>query len=243
MKTVAIIQARMSSTRFPGKVLASLDGRPMIAVMIERVRQTSRVDEIVLATSLDTSDTALAECIATLGVRVFRGSLDDVLGRFAMAAREAEADVVIRLTGDCPLIDPAVIDAVIDLRARTGADYASNIDPPTFPDGLDCEVFLAETLQRADTSAMDAQAREHVTLWMRRPEAQLTRQVLRLPFDASGLRLTVDYPDDLVAVARVLELVGKPDPDLFDMLRVLSLHPEISATNRHQRNEALADPE
>lgn len=238
--TLAFIQARMSSSRFPGKVLALLDGVPMIVFMARRVASAKRIDEVVIVTSTDPSDDALADCLEAAGLRHFRGTLDDVLKRFADAARQFDADEIVRLTGDCPLIDPAVIDAVIDARRTADADYASNVDPPTYPDGLDVECFSREALERADRLATSPAQREHVTPWMRDDGSGLRRTNVRAIADFSHLRLTVDYPDDLEAVRIVVRGVVGPAFDLFDLLRALACRPDIATLNQHSRNEGLA---
>jgi spore coat polysaccharide biosynthesis protein SpsF (cytidylyltransferase family) len=236
MKTVAVIQARMSSRRFPGKVLAPLLGQPMLGLMLDRVRRAANLDEVVVATSCGSEDTPIADVANACGVPAIRGSLDDVLGRFVTAAETCNADIVVRLTGDCPVIDPAVIDAVIDLRARTGSDYASNTEPPTYPDGMDCEVFTARALFRAAEQATREHEREHVTPWMRDPKSPLARANLALPFDLSHLRLTVDHADDLQAIEALLDPIGS-GADLFDMLREIARRPGLVDINRHTRNE------
>lgn len=239
--TVAFIQARMSSSRFPGKVLETLQGEPMLVYMARRAARARRLDGVVVVTSTDASDDTLASTMAAAGLPVFRGDLDDVLKRYADAAAAHGADEIVRLTGDCPLIDPAVIDAVIDARRAATADYASNIDPPTYPDGLDVECCTRETLERAHRQATQPHEREHVTLWMRSAAAGLKRVNHRAIGDLSHLRLTVDYPDDLEVVRRIAAHgTGNTGLDLFDILRVLSAEPEILSFNPHARNEALA---
>lgn len=237
----AFIQARMSSTRFPGKVLETIGGVSAIEYMVARVRRARLVDGIVVVTSTDASDDPLVAQLARAGIAAFRGELHDVLRRFAAAAVAHPADEYVRLTGDCPLIDPALVDAVIAARRAAGTPYACNTDPPSFPDGLDCETFTRDALLRADREATEGPHREHVTMWMRTDEAGLTRTNVSAPFDASHLRLTVDYPDDLEAVRRVVALIGPEHPfDFYDILRVIAGHPEISALNPHLRNESLS---
>lgn len=238
-KTVAFIQARMSSSRFPGKVLAELDGRPMIGFMVDRVRQAETLDEIVVLTSVDASDDALAETLSRLSIPFFRGDLNDVLNRYVQAAATFEPTTVVRLTGDCPLSDPSIIDAVVRLRAETSADYASNIDPPTFADGWDVECCTRDALERAGREAARPAEREHVTLWMRSNEANLHRVNYIGLVDTSRLRLTVDYPDDLEVVRHLVRLMHKRNFDQFDMLRCLNAHPELLGGNPHARNEGL----
>src|SRR5688500_8743591 len=150
MKVVAVVQARAGSTRLPGKVLMELAGRPMLAQILRRVAAASRVDEVVLATSDLERDDPVAAVAEAEGVAVFRGSEEDVLARFVGAARSADADVVMRITGDCPLIAPEVIDAVVARLVDEGADYASNVLRRTFPKGLDAEALTMDALERID---------------------------------------------------------------------------------------------
>lgn len=240
-KTVALIQARMSSSRFPGKVLEPLGGAPLIVYMARRVARAQRVDEVMVVTSTDASDDPLVQALDQAAVPVFRGQLADVLRRYADAAQACGADVIARLTGDCPLIDPDIIDAVIATLQCTGADYASNAAPPTFPDGLDVECFTREALVHTDQRATRDPEREHVTLWMRDPSSGLVCANHRAIGDLSHLRLTVDYPDDLNAVRRIVGALPAQDHfDLYDILRVLAAHPEILTMNPHARNEGLA---
>jgi spore coat polysaccharide biosynthesis protein SpsF (cytidylyltransferase family) len=239
-RTVAFIQARMSSSRLPGKVLEPLAGVPMIVFMARRAQRARTLDEVVVVTSNDPRDDALADTVAQAALPVFRGSLDDVLDRFAAAAQRLDADEVVRLTGDCPLIDAATIDAVVEARRRHGADYASNVEPPTYPDGLDVEAFSRAALERAQREARLPSQREHVTLWMREQAAALRRVNVRGIADCSHLRLTVDYADDLEVVRRVVaQLPHALDADLFDILRVVARQPDILSHNPHARNEGL----
>ena len=237
------IQARMSSSRYPGKVLEELGGRPMIIFMVERVRRSKLLDDVVVVTSTDSSDDPLVETLEREAVPYFRGNLQNVLQRYTDAANAFDAAEVVRLTGDCPLIDPAVIDAVVNARRSQNADYASNIDPPTFPDGLDVECCTAEALFHAAKHATTALFREHVTLWMRDPSSAMRRVNISAPVDCSKLRLTVDYPDDLEAVRSVVRQMrsGAETFDLFDILRCVFEHPEITGLNHHPRNEGLAE--
>lgn len=240
MRTLAFIQARMSSSRFPGKVIEPLSGLPLIVFMARRAQRARSLDEVAVVTSTDPSDDALVAAVERAALPVFRGSLNDVLARFAAAAAHFGADEIVRLTGDCPLIDPATIDAVVRARHDSGAAYASNIDPPTYPDGLDVECFSRAVLDRAQREARSPPEREHVTLWMRSDAAGLQRVNVRAIADLSHLRLTVDHPDDLDAVRRVFaSLDAAHAADLFDILRVLSAQPEILTLNPHARNEGL----
>lgn len=240
-RTVALIQARSSSSRFPQKVLADLGGQPMILSMLDRVARAEKLDDYVVVTSDDASDDILAERLLQSGQQVFRGSLDDVLERFKCAAEAYPADNYVRLTGDCPLIDPALIDRVVSLLDDESIDYASNIDPPRFADGLDVEAFRRDQLVRAHFHAAVGPEREHVTLWMRSHAAGLRRANLASVVDSSHLRLTVDYPDDLEEVRAIVAALGN-DPatsDHFAILRYLDSRGTLAQRNKYERNEAL----
>ncbi|MEX0734714.1 MAG: glycosyltransferase family protein [Steroidobacteraceae bacterium] len=232
-RTVALIQARMSSSRYPGKVLELLGNLPMIVFMVRRVRRARTLQDVIVVTSVDKSDDALAALLMTHDIHCFRGELHDVLARYSVAAASSGATEIVRLTGDCPLTDPAVIDQVVRARRDANADYASNVDPRTFADGLDVECFTRAVLDRATSEASEPAQREHVTLWMREAAAGLRRTNVRAVADSSPLRLTVDYPADLTAIRRLVELIGRlPDEfDMFDMLRCIAAHPEITAMN------------
>lgn len=207
-RRIVIVQARTGSTRLPGKVLKDLAGSPMLAQQLRRLRRCRSVDDIVLATSTRPSDDDVASLARVEGVHCYRGSEDDVLSRYVGAAVEARADVVVRVTADCPLIDPAVTDRVIDelTARRSDADYASNALHRTFPKGLDCEAFFVDALLRADRLARTPSAREHVTLtfYADRRESFLLHSVTD-DEDNSDLRWTVDYPEDLALVRLVFE--------------------------------------
>lgn len=204
----------MSSTRLPGKVLADVAGAPMIARQVERLRRCRRLDELAVATSDQPSDDPLARAVEDLGLPVHRGSLEDVLGRFVGALDAfGPADHVVRLTADCPLADPGVIDALIDLQLRTGADYANNVAPRrTFPHGLDAEIMRAEVLRQAASEAADPYEREHVTPFIYRRPERFRLESLTESRDDGDLRWTVDRPDDLAFVRAVYEGLYESNP-------------------------------
>lgn len=211
--TVAVLQARMSSSRLPGKVMRPILGQPMIALQIERVRRSRRLAEVVVATSIDPSDDPLAAFLPTIGVRVVRGPLDDVLGRFiAVIDTLGLTGDLVRLTADCPLADPEVIDACIDLLKQGGFDYASNGRRRTYPRGLDVEVFRIEALQQAARETNAPYDREHVTPWLYRPGAPFSQGELVQDVDESPLRWTVDLPGDFEFVRRVYETLYPANP-------------------------------
>jgi len=209
---VAILQARMTSTRLPGKVMKPILGMPMIGRHIERLNRCESLDRIVVATSRDPSDDGLATYCESLGVRIFRGPLDDVLSRFAGAAAANGATHVVRLTADCPLTDPGVIDACVWRHIETGADYTSNTIERSYPDGLDVEVMTAAALKTMQAEAKDPYEREHVTPFLyRHPErfqiAQLVQSAQR-----SDRRWTVDTPEDFEFVSRVFYMLYPTNP-------------------------------
>lgn len=204
---VAILQARMSSTRLPGKVMAPLLGEPMIGRQVERLRRAARIDRLVVATSAEPGDDVLADYCRGLGLEVHRGSLGDVLDRFRGALDGfPDARTVIRLTADCPLADWTVIDRLIDHHGAVGADYTNNTSPKrTFPHGLDAEAIRPAALMAAWRDATDPYEREHVTPYIyRRPEVfRLAHIACDSP--AAHLRWTVDLPEDLAFVRQVYE--------------------------------------
>lgn len=211
---LAILQARMSSTRLPGKVMAPVLGQPMIARQLERLRRSRRIDALVVATSTDPSDDPLAAWCEGAGVEVFRGDLSDVLGRFCGALRRhPAATAVLRLTADCPLADWTVIDALVDRHLEAGADYSNNVTAPrSFPHGLDAEIVRPRALLEADREAADPYEREHVTPFVyRRPERYRLAALSRTP-SLAHLRWTVDVPDDLAFVREVYERLYPADP-------------------------------
>jgi len=229
MTTIALIQARMGSNRLPGKVLRQIAGRPMIDWVLTRASRARSLDRVVLATSDHPRDDMLADHVRKLGYEVTRGSESDVLDRFARAAEVTGADILVRITADCPLIDPDLIEAVVALRAREGVDYASNTDPASFPDGLDVEVFTASALVRAASGASLPQDREHVTPYLRRDPFQ--RAVLRHDTNLAGLRWTVDEADDLAVIDRLARAIGRDDFTWQEALAHWQAHSEMFADN------------
>lgn len=242
MKVLGILQARFTSSRLPGKVLKPILGRPMLALQLERLKRARRLGGLVVATSVEASDDPLAALCAAEGVEVSRGSLDDVLDRFYRAAEPRAPELVVRLTGDCPLADPALVDRVVDELLASGADYASNSVQPTFPDGLDVEAFRFEALARAWREAKLPSEREHVTPFIhKRPEAFRVVHVKGEP-DLSALRWTVDEPADFELVTRVYEALypSKPAFTTADVLALLDAHPDWKTLNTgHARNEGF----
>jgi spore coat polysaccharide biosynthesis protein SpsF len=224
VSTLAILQARTGSQRLPGKVLADVLGRPMLARQIERVRRAKRLGALVVATSDEPSDDAIAALCAALGVRCFRGPLGDVLARFAGAAHaftEPPAHVV-RLTGDCPLTDPELIDAVVELHLASGVDYTSNALERRYPDGLDVEAMRIEALHAAQRDATSPAHREHVTPYLYLHPERFRLASLRCERALGELRWTVDEAADLRFVRRVYAALHPVNPS-FGWRDVLAL--------------------
>ncbi|MCS6944461.1 MAG: glycosyltransferase family protein [Sutterellaceae bacterium] len=243
MNVLGILQARVSSSRLPGKVLKPLLGEPMIARQIERLRRARMLEALVLATSTDSSDDPLARWAQAAGVPVYRGSLDDVLDRFVCAARPYAPAHVVRLTGDCPLADPAVIDLVVTRHLQGGADYTSNTLEPTWPDGLDVEVMTMAALEAAARESTAQYQREHVTQFIIRQPERFRLQNVRADNDLSGLRWTVDEPADFELVEAIYAALypSKPAFGTADILAFLRDNPHWMTHNtRHARNEGLA---
>ena len=200
---LAVLQARMTSSRFPGKMMQPLAGEPLLARLIERIGFARRIDRLVIATSKELSDDPIAQLCQARGTDCYRGNLDDVLDRVYQAALLAGARTVIRLTGDCPLLDPAVVDATIELFETGSFDYTSNVHPPTFPDGLDVEVMRFEVLETAWREAKASREREHVTPYVYREGTQFRIGNYRQSQDLSALRWTVDNADDYQLVNKI----------------------------------------
>lgn len=238
---LAIIQARLGSVRFPRKVLEELDGKPLVEFMIERVRQSTQIDEIVLAVPHVDLNSPLSEIANRQGIAISGGPSDDVLGRFAAVALANPHDTIVRLTADCPLVDPQSIDSLILEFVETGVDYLRT--GTTFPDGLDVEVMRNEVLLLADDEATDPNEREHVTTWITK-HPELRRAVVEYPVDLGGLRLTVDEPVDLDVVRNVLTQLPPHDRDLNGIRNLWTRDPEQFAANSHlgrDEGSALTD--
>lgn len=241
MKIVAIVQARMGSTRLPNKVMKPIAGVPMIELLLARLAKSKQIDQIVLATSTDERNNPLVEHVQKLGYICVRGSERDVLDRYLVAARQAQADVVVRITGDCPLIDPILVDQVIVQFKAEGVDYLSNAAPASYPDGLDTEVFTLQALERAGHESQDPFDHEHVTPYLRKPGFYKTG-AMQHSEDLSALRWTVDEPADFDVVSQVFAHFA---PNIhFSWTEVLGLQrsqPALFAANHNIiRNEGAA---
>ena len=238
---VGIIQARMGSTRLPGKALLDLAGAPFLARVIERMQHAETLDALVLATTTDPSDDPLVDLAADLGVRVYRGALDDVLDRFTQAARLADAALIVRITADDPFKDPRVTDHAVRLWLQEpDLDYVSNTLEPTYPEGLDIEVFTRAALERAWREARLPSEREHVTPYIWKHPDRFRIRNFKGPRDLSHLRWTVDYPEDLAFARAVYERLYRPGQVFLmeDILRLLEAEPQLAQINAgFRRNE------
>jgi spore coat polysaccharide biosynthesis protein SpsF len=230
MPVTAIIQARMTSGRLPGKVLMEVLGRPMLAYQVERVARAETVDRIVIATTVNESDDPVARFAGRAGIGLFRGSESDVLGRMAGAAEAEGASVVVRLTGDCPILDPALLDRVVDRLRDTNSptDYVTCGMPRTWPIGLDVEAMTADVLRVADREATDPYDREHVTPYLYRHPERFKIAAVTSPVDLSHHRWTLDEAADFELIRRILESLWPTNPafGLEDVLGALDRHPE-----------------
>ena len=233
MRTVAIVQARMGSTRLPGKVMLPLLGQPALTLVLRRLGRASTLDEVVVATTALPEDDPIVELSERTGHRVVRGSESDLLDRYLAAARVTDADVVVRATSDCPLIDPGVVDLVVEAFRESAVDYASNMLVPwTFPVGLAVEVVRRAALERAGREDRDPAWREHATPYLyRHPELF---RLLRVPAegDHSERRWTLDTPEDYTLIVRIYEAFGRDDFSWRDALAVVEANPSWGSANR-----------
>lgn len=236
MKVVAIVQARLGSVRLPKKVLKPITGKPMIELLLKRLSKSKELSDIVVATSNRTENDELESLIETLDFKCTRGSEHDVLSRFYESAKSCQADVVVRITGDCPLVDPELVDRCVREYIKNDIDYFSNIDPVTYPDGLDIEVFSFECLKRAYQDASSKYDREHVTTYIRNSEAFM-KSSIQNSTDLSEQRWSVDEPEDLKLIRNIFEYFA---PDIyFSWNRVSELitsKPELFKINESIKN-------
>jgi len=238
MKIVAIVQARMGSTRLPDKVMKPIGGIPMIELLLSRLSKSKEINQIVVATSIDQRNKPLVEHVRKLGFSCEQGSENDVLDRFVHVARSHNANVVVRITGDCPLVDPKLVDECIRHFKSSDVAYFSNINPPTYPDGLDIEVFTFQALEQASKETDKPFDREHVTPYLR-DSRQFKTGSMHYSENLSALRWTVDEPADFVVIEKVFQHFH-PDTD-FTWQEVLNLQkqqPELFCVNQNiNRNE------
>ena len=238
MKTIAVVQARGGSTRLPNKVMRLICGEPMIGLLLRRLSLSEVIDGVVVATSEEPSSDELSEYVKNIGYRDFRGSEHDVLDRFYKAALPHSPDLVVRITGDCPLVDPGLVDTCIRELIKLDVDYVSNVHPPSYPDGLDVEVFKFSALDRANKAASSPFDREHVTPYIvNNPE--FSRHSISCEANFADQRWTVDEEQDLAVISKVFEcFLPRIDFTWREVLELRVQRPEVFMENTHiQRNE------
>lgn len=242
MRVVAVVQARMGSTRLPGKVMKDLLGKPVLTRDVNRIRRAKRIDEIVIATTTRQEDDLIASLCEEEGWHCFRGSENDLLDRYYQAVRAFEANVIVRITSDCPMIDPEIIDKVIEvfLDLKEKVDYVSNTLPPrTFPRGLDVEVMAFAALERAWREDNNPALREHVTPYIYRNPGKFRLHRVANDVDLSHHRWTLDTPEDLLFIRTVYEYFGNDYFTWREALRYLEQHPEIVKINSDIKQKAI----
>lgn len=242
MKYLAIIQARTSSTRLPNKVIMNLAEKPVLSHVISRVKASALVSDIVVATTLSNEDIKIVKLVSNLDVKVYCGSENDVLDRFYQIAKIIQPDNIVRITSDCPVIDPKVIDLVISEYEKNNVDYASNALNPTFPDGLDVEVFSFRSLEKAYFEAKLYSEREHVTPYINKNKHIFKVINIANNIDLSDKRWTLDNKEDFILLSHIFDNLYYKN-NLFgmsDILYFLSSKSELENINKHiNRNEGL----
>lgn len=245
MSVIAIIQARMGSSRFYGKVLKEVCDKTIIEHIVNRLKFSEKIDKIVLATSSTEKDDLIEKLCKNKGIPLFRGSEADVLDRFYQAAKYFGAkngDSIIRITGDCPLIDPKIVDEIIKMFIEKDSDYGANVNPPTFPDGLDTEIMKLSALEKSWKEAKLLSEREHVTLHVRNHPEIFSISNYTSDVDYSDLRWTLDEPEDFEVIKLIYENLYSEDKVFLmeDVLKLLVTKKEITEINKKlMRNEGL----
>lgn len=240
-RVVAVVQARTGSTRLPGKVMLPLGGRPVLGWVIRAAQAAAGVDQVVVATSTAAGDDAVADLAEELGVAVVRGSEDDVLSRFVLAQEATEADAVVRLTADCPLLDPALIAQVVAAwRADPTLGYVATTLVRTLPRGLDVELVSSDALHLADRHA-ERHHRVHVTSWLYTEPGRCRALGIVVAPDSHDLRVTVDTAVDVELLTAVVAELGDAPPTWSDLVALLRSRPDIAALNRDVRQKTLEE--
>jgi spore coat polysaccharide biosynthesis protein SpsF len=240
MKIVAIVQARMGSTRLPGKVLLDLEGASVLARVLARVKRASTIGEVIVATTNGPGDDVIVTECKRIGTNVFRGDENDVLDRYYRAAQFSNADVVVRITGDCPLLDPKITDYTVNEFLEHRPDYASNALIRTYPRGLDTEVFTIAALEGAWREASEHYQRAHVTPYIYENRERFRVLAVQGDQDHSGFRWTLDTEQDLAFLRAVYtRFAGRDDFGWHDVRNVLEREPHLLELNRNVTQKAL----
>lgn len=239
-KIVSTIECRMTSSRLPGKVLLdAIDHKSMLEIMVERVKQVRQVDEIVIATTLNPQDDPIEALARKLTISCFRGSEEDVLSRVLNAARNAKADCIVELTGDCPLIDVEIVSQIIDLYLFNECDYASNCEPHTYPIGMDTQVFSYKALEEADKKGRTQEDREHVSWYIRQNPDRFRLLTLIAPpsLHYPDVQVTLDEADDYKLMKKILEKLYPMNKyfSCYDILKLLRENLELLEINKAVR--------
>lgn len=235
-----IIQARVSSTRLPGKILKDVSGHPLLWHVINRAKRIKSVDKVVLATTNESNDDTVVDFCKRVEIPCFRGSTNDVLDRYYQTAKSVNADIIVRVTADCPLLDPEISEMVVKDFLEGNCDYSSNAIERTFPDGLDTEVFSFSALERAWKEAKLSSEREHVTSYIWKHPAKFKLRHVKQEKDLSFIRLTVDEPRDLEFVRKIYEHLYRPGNifSMNDVIGLLGKNPDLLVINQDiQTNE------
>lgn len=237
MKTVATIEARMNSSRLPGKVMLPILGKPALQLLVERLQRAKTVDEIVIATTTHQADAVIERLAAKLGVGCFRGSEEDVLDRVLQAAQGAKADVIVEITGDCPLLDPGMVDAVVQAHRTGQYDYVSNALGRALPLGLIVQAFATEVLAEVARTTQDPADREHVSLYIyEHPERfRLHALAMEEAEKHSDIRITLDTADDFALISAIFEALYPVSPafTFADVAALCRQQPDLLKLNEH----------
>lgn len=245
MKIVAVTQARYGSTRLPAKVLKKVGDETLLDIHLQRILKATKITTLVVATTIEEGSDEIVRVAQRNGIGCYRGSINDVLERFYFAVKDMSPDYVVRVISDCPLIDPHVIDHVITTCISAGCDYASNTLKPTYPDGIDTEVFRFSALERAYNEALLKSEREHVTPYIKKNSSfnggtLFTSVNVESPIESSEYRITVDTQEDFMVVKELLENVGK-EADWIDYIKYLDSNQRVrDLNNSHMRDEGYA---
>jgi len=233
---VAIIQARMDSTRLPGKAMLKVCEKPLLEHMVDRVLRSKKIEKIIVATTTNKIDDVIVEFCKLKGIDYFRGSREDVLGRYKQAADYTEASIIVRLTSDCPLIDPKIIDRGINIYLNNNYDFVSNITPlpRTYPIGMDVEIFSYQILTKTDSQAKKPSEREHVTFFVRKNPKDY--KIFRFDYkeNLSNFRLVIDYFEDFEVMRSILEELYPKNQNftLEDIIKWAKQNPKIIKKNQ-----------
>lgn len=237
MKTVIIVQARMTSTRLPGKIMKEVMGKPLLEYQVERMKRVESANEIVIATTVGDADRVIVEFCDRLSIPCFRGSEQDVLSRYYESAKAFNADIVVRLTSDCPLVDPSIVERVLRFYFDHSSeyDYVSNCLVRTYPRGMDTEVFPSGILEEAYSEATEPADREHVTPFIYRQQRRFRLANVTYHVDLSRHRWTVDTREDFALIRRIIESLYPRNPEfrMEDILELFDCDPELLLINAH----------